>query len=246
MVDSKLRLCTLRASFRLAVALCVVTMVTIANFAYARQAPDRFGLGHATVVGRARAIDGDTLAVGGVRIRLEGIDAPESQQMCDDADGHPWACGVEASRLLSQLVAGRLVSCEERGLDKYKRVLGVCRVDGRDINAEMVRQGLAWAFVRYSRSYAREEQSARANRIGIWSGAAQPAWDYRAGHWQTAEVSAPKGCPIKGNVGANGRIYHMPWSPWYQRINMTGGKGKRWFCSEDEAIKAGWRPVGHR
>jgi hypothetical protein len=107
----------------------------------------------------------------------------------------------------------------------------------------MVRRGLAWAFVRYSRSYVHVETEARAARVGIWSGSAQPPWDYRAERWSVAEVGpgAPKGCPIKGNVTANGRIYHLPWSPWYGRIHMDQAKGKRWFCSEDEAIAAGWR-----
>ena len=60
------------------------------------------------------------------------------------------------------------------------------------------------------------------------------------GHGQHA---APEGCAIKGNVTRNGRIYHMPWSPWYAQIKMEPDKGKRWFCSEAEAVAAGWRPV---
>lgn len=244
MVDSTVKSWFARAVSHLAVALGVFTLVAVASLANARQPPDKESLGHATVSGRAAAIDGDTLAVGGVRVRLEGIDAPESEQTCTDARGRDWDCGAEAGRQLARMIAGRLVQCEERGLDKYKRLLGVCRADGVELNAEMVRRGLAWAFVRYSRSYVRQEQAARAARAGIWSGAAQPAWDYRAQKWQTTEAVAPTGCPIKGNVGTNGRIYHMPWSPWYQRIKMDTGKGKRWFCSETEAIKAGWRPVG--
>jgi hypothetical protein len=80
-------------------------------------------------------------------------------------------------------------------------------------------------------------------RVGIWSGSATPAWQYRADRWHRAanRAEGPRGCPIKGNVTANGRIYHLPWSPWYDRINMDGTKGKRWFCSEAEAMAAGWR-----
>ena len=54
---------------------------------------------------------------------------------------------------------------------------------------------------------------------------------------------APSGCAIKGNVTKNGRIYHMPWSPWYAQIKIEPDKGKRWFCTEAEALAAGWRPV---
>ena len=57
------------------------------------------------------------------------------------------------------------------------------------------------------------------------------------------EQAAPNGCAIKGNVTAHGRIYHMPWSPWYEQVKIEARKGKRWFCSEAEALAAGWRPV---
>ena len=111
----------------------------------------------------------------------------------------------------------------------------------------MVRQGWAWAFVRYSTSYVPEEAAARADGLGIWQGEAMPAWEFRSRRWATAEPQAPQGCAIKGNITKHGRIYHMPWSPWYAQIRMEAGdKGKRWFCTEAEAVAAGWRPVmGH-
>jgi hypothetical protein len=138
------------------------------------------------------------------------------------------------------------VSCEPRGLDKYGRTLATCFVDGRDVNAGLVREGFAWAFVKYSSSYVNEEAEARARGLGIWQGAAVPAWEYRAHRWTASEPQAPQGCAIKGNVTRNGRIYHMPWSPWYGRIRMDADKGKRWFCTEAEALAAGWRPVQAR
>ncbi|MBS0244532.1 MAG: thermonuclease family protein [Proteobacteria bacterium] len=195
----------------------------------------------ATITGLARVIDGDTIVVGGLHVRLEGIDAPESEQTCTGRDGRPWPCGADATRTLSHLVGDAVVACEERGLDKYKRVLGVCFAGNLELNAEMIQRGLAWAFVRYSSAYVSQEARARQARVGIWSGTAQPAWEYRAQKWHTAESTAPAGCAIKGNVTANGRIYHMPWSPWYDRVHMDDSKGKRWFCSEAEAIQAGWR-----
>lgn len=242
MLDSTVKDYATRATLSVALAAAVAAFLTSVDSSDARQSPMTHR-GHATLSGLADAIDGDTLLVGGIRVRLEGIDAPESEQLCRLANGRDWRCGVEAHRALGRLVAGALVQCEERGLDKYKRLLGVCRVGDVDINAAMVRRGLAWAFVRYSRSYVQVEAEARAARAGIWSGTAQPPWDYRAESWRAAEAGAdaPKGCPIKGNVTANGRIYHLPWSPWYGRIRMDQAKGKRWFCSEAEAIAAGWR-----
>lgn len=197
----------------------------------------------ATITGHAHVIDGDTIAIGGMRIRLEGIDAPETGQTCTLANGGSWPCGRKAAQELIRMIGHEPVTCEERGLDKYRRVLGVCWAGDVAINAEMVRRGYAWAFVRYSQAYVGQESQARAAKAGIWQGAAQPAWDFRAGSWTSAEPAAPAGCAIKGNVTATGRIYHMPWSPWYDKVKMDGDRGKRWFCSEAEALSAGWRPA---
>lgn len=195
------------------------------------------------VSGSAKVIDGDTIDIGGTRVRLEGIDAPEAAQTCGQRWIGTWPCGQAASTELARLVNGTQVDCDSRGIDKYGRMLGVCFADGRDINAEMVRRGLAWAFVKYSTTYERVEADARTRKVGIWQGEAQPPWEYRHARWSTAEPAAPQGCAIKGNLTANGRIYHMPWSPWYDQIRMDPDKGKRWFCTEAEAVAAGWRPV---
>jgi endonuclease YncB( thermonuclease family) len=193
--------------------------------------------------GVARVVDGDTIDIGDTRIRLEGIDAPESGQTCKRKWFGSWPCGAVATAALARMVENRTVSCEPKGLDKYGRTLAVCFVDGRDINAQMVRQGHAWAFVRYSQSYVKEEGLAKAESLGIWQGESQAPWDYRARRWAAAEQNAPEGCAIKGNITKNGKIYHMPWSPWYAQIKIDADKGKRWFCTEAEALAAGWRPV---
>jgi endonuclease YncB( thermonuclease family) len=194
--------------------------------------------------GRAIVIDGDTLELEGVRVRLEGIDAPETAQTCGRAIIGWWNCGKAATKALHDLTNGFRVECESRGFDKYERMLGVCFVRGQDINAAMVRQGFAWAFLKYSQSYAAVEAEARDARAGIWQGDAEPAWIFRQKRWQVAEETAPEGCAIKGNITGNGQIYHMPWSPWYGRVKIDAVNGERWFCSEAEAQKAGWRPIG--
>jgi endonuclease YncB( thermonuclease family) len=195
------------------------------------------------VAGVAQVVDGDTIVVGETRVRLEGIDAPETSQTCQRRRLGWWACGTVATNHLASLIGDRPISCSPRGRDKYGRMLAVCFVDGRDINAAMVRQGYAWAFVKYSSTYVREEAQARAEGVGIWQGEATPPWEFRAGRWAANEGQAPSGCAIKGNVTKNGRIYHMPWSPWYAQIRIESDKGKRWFCTEAEAMAAGWRPV---
>jgi hypothetical protein len=68
-----------------------------------------------------------------------------------------------------------------------------------------------------------------------------PAWEFRHSKWHMAEVSTPKGCAIKGNISHGGQIYHVPWSPWYDKVKIDTGRGERWFCNEADAITAGWR-----
>jgi endonuclease YncB( thermonuclease family) len=193
--------------------------------------------------GIAKVVDGDTLDISGERIRLEGIDAPERDQVCKMADGRPWSCGEAATRMLRTLVGNRELVCERRGMDKYRRALAVCFVGGENINEAMVRAGYAWAFVRYSSEFVDAEAEARAAKSGVWQGAAQAPWEFRHNEWQVAETAAPSGCAIKGNITSNGHIYHMPWSAWYDRVKIDEKRGERWFCSEAEATAAGWRPA---
>jgi endonuclease YncB( thermonuclease family) len=211
-----------------------------------RDSAARAPAGDGDLAGLARVIDGDTLEIAGRHVRLEGIDAPESGQTCGRRLIGSWRCGSAAADALAKLVAKRRVSCESRGNDKYDRMLGICFVDGRDINAEMVREGYAWAFVKYSQTYVKQEEEARVARVGIWQGDAEPAWVYREKRWAGAEQEAPKGCAIKGNVTEHGHIYHMPWSPWYGKVKVDEAKGERWFCSEAEAISAGWRAAAQQ
>lgn len=196
-----------------------------------------------TLSGPARVVDGDTLEVAGQRIRLEGIDAPELSQNCTAASGTEWNCGGAAAQALRRLISNKDIACDSRGLDKYGRMLGVCFEEGLEINSELVTQGFAWAFIKYSQSYVAAERVARAAKAGIWQGPALPAWEYRHKQWASAEPAAPAGCAIKGNVSGKGRIFHTPWSPWYGQVTIDPGRGEHWFCSEGEALAAGWRPA---
>lgn len=123
----------------------------------------------ADLSGRARVIDGDTLAMGERRIRLEGIDAPERSQFCQ-RDGRPWPCGDAARAALARRVEGRTVRCDVRGRDRYGRDLARCAIGGEDLGGWMVSQGLAQAYRRYSTDYVAEEEAARARGAGAWAG----------------------------------------------------------------------------
>ena len=87
------------------------------------------GVAGATVSGPARVVDGDTLEVRGTRVRLHGIDVPESKQRCRSAE-RTWPCGHEATRAFAR----RTVACEERDQDRYGRIVAVCRVGGEDVS----------------------------------------------------------------------------------------------------------------
>lgn len=246
MLDARVRIFVKRHLAAASLALVVAATIALVGPSLARPGPRPLAPTEGAIIGRVTVVDGDTLHFSDVKVRLEGIDAPETYQSCQTVSGHAWPCGLVAGRELERLIGGRDVRCNPRGTDKYGRMLGVCHAGGVELNAEMVRRGMAWAFVKYSQAYVTIEAEARARRVGIWQGHAQPAWDFRAGRWHVAQAKAPAGCAIKGNVTRTERIYHMPWSPWYDKIRMDGDSGKRWFCSEEEALRAGWRPAMYR
>ena len=119
--------------------------------------------------GVARVIDGDTLDVGSIRVRLHGIDAFERDQTCDGPRG-PWACGAAATRALKARAEGRGLICQVFDTDRYGRQVSRCERDGVDVAEGLVAEGLALAYRRYSRDYVDEETAARARAAGAWNG----------------------------------------------------------------------------
>lgn len=134
--------------------------------------------GAETVTGEARVIDGDTLQVAGRRIRLHGIDAPETRQTCTRS-GRRWACGKAATRAMRRLVGRNPVRCEVRDRDRYGRAVAACFAAGRDLQRELVRQGLALAYRRYSTRHVPDEDAARSARRGLWAGEFTEPWRWR-------------------------------------------------------------------
>ncbi|MBQ9235619.1 MAG: thermonuclease family protein [Alphaproteobacteria bacterium] len=124
-----------------------------------------------------RVVDGDSLEKGTLRIRLEGIDAPEYLQDCYDAHQEKYRCGLKSMDYLQELTAGKIF-CKALSRDRYGRQLSECfNAEGQSINRQMVVSG--WA-VAYGDMYQSEEQTARANKSGIWQGKFMRPELYRA------------------------------------------------------------------
>lgn len=130
-----------------------------------------------------RIVDGDTIHLGKVRVRLHGIDAPEAAQTCRNAVGETYPCGEQATSALI-LMAAAGVRCEPAGdeQDKYGRMIATCyAVDGTNVNADMVRSGYALAYREYSEEYISEEEMARDHKRGMHRGTFVAPWDWRRG-----------------------------------------------------------------
>ena len=135
------------------------------------------------IVGKARVIDGDTITINNAKIRFSGIDAPEKHyygqtQFCKGPKG-VWACGKKASTKLKQLINGQEVQCTDEGKDRYGRTLSICYANGVDLQAEMVRSGMAVAYLRYSNRYENEMLEAMVAQVGIWGGPFVEPEDWR-------------------------------------------------------------------
>lgn len=196
--------------------------------------------------GPVRVIDADTFDVGAARVRLFGVDAPEADQICLDAQGAPWSCGAWATEEARRRWEGRLATCETLETDRYGRAVSRCEVGGEDVGAALVAGGMALAYRDYSLDYLPQEVAARIARQGLWQGEFQRPQDHRrdpdSGISDVVVLSAPEDCAIKGNVSGSGRIYHLPGSRSYEATRIDESAGERWFCTEEEARAAGWRP----
>lgn len=203
-----------------------------------------------TIEGSVGVFDGDTLEIGPVLIRLHGIDAPERSQTCVSKSGGTWKCGAAATLRLDELIAGGDIACTARDRDPYGRIISRCSVNGIELAASLIEDGLAWAFTEFSTEFVDLEERARQSRLGVWQAETQTPWDYRDDKWNRALAKAPDGkCPIKGNISTDKgkpKIYHTPWSANYGNTKIDVAKGERWFCNEAEALAAGWRPIAGR
>ena len=136
------------------------------------------------IIGKPKITDGDTIVIDDIRIRFTGSDAPESYffgktQTCIDGVGREWECGNAATEKLKQLINKQTVRCSDEGKDRYGRTLGICYVGEIDLQAEMVKSGMAVAYLRYSNRYEQEQNFAKKAQAGMWSGEFQEPETWR-------------------------------------------------------------------
>ncbi len=167
-------------------------MVTIAAATGALMVLMTASRSRADVAGSVCVADGNTISVngkrrggrclGGTRVRLLGIDAPELKQTCKHRNGRDFLCGRFAASFLLDLVKGKRVFCKGDSRDKHRRLLAICYVNGKDLNALMVREGWALADRRFSEKYIADENAAERANKGLWDMEFTPPWEWRKNH----------------------------------------------------------------
>lgn len=194
------------------------------------------------LAGRAQALTGDALKINGHIVRLAGVAAPEDNQPCLNSRGRRWSCSASARKALDRLVRGRNVSCEPSGADPSGFSRAICKADGVDLARALVLDGDVFAETGIFAAYASDEAAAQEAKAGVWQGEHVRPDEWRTRVWEEAKRTAPDGCPIRGIVRSGEQYYAMPWSSEYSGSRFRSGKGERWFCSEQEARDAGFKP----
>jgi endonuclease YncB( thermonuclease family) len=213
--------------------------------------------------------DGDTIQLGDVTYRLDGVDAPELDQICINDQADPWSCGIDARDQLVKLIAGRDVHCDDLGPDKLfrKRHVGVCTVQGdsTSLNLEIAQMGLAISVEPALKAHAKDDAAkAQADKRGLWKGCFVAPQEFRLGKKDGAligascradrdkeiravlfpeDVAMPPSCAIKGKLAVRARVTGNVGIYHLQGCPSYAGlpRPDRWFCSEDDAQAAGFR-----
>lgn len=215
-------------------------------------------------------VDGDTIKVDyhgkTTSVRLIGVNTPETVDPRKDVE----CFGEEASQFLRSLLEGKAVRLEpdisQSDRDKYDRLLRYIYLDGEDVSLTIIQNGYGYEYtynVPYQKQarYRAAQTEAENGKRGLWADGVCTKSEPVATKPQTPEnepantskpqntapvVTAPatstQHCKIKGNISSSGeKIYHMPGQQFYDKTVIDTSKGERWFCTEQEAVNAGWR-----
>jgi endonuclease YncB( thermonuclease family) len=227
-----------------------------------------FGAGpsHAT---DAIVRDGDTVQLGSVTFHLDGIDAPEFDQLCIDDHADPWTCGVDARDQLTKLIGGRAVHCDDLGADKSRknRHIGICSAEGdaASLNQQLIRLGFAVGFEPATKVHFKDDAAAAKDaKAGIWKGCFVAPLEFRTGKKDGLllgaacradrdreiravlfpdDLAMPPRCSIKGKFAVRARVTGNIGIYHLQGCPSYPAltKPDRWFCTEDDAQAAGFR-----
>ncbi|UFZ07040.1 thermonuclease family protein [Bradyrhizobium ontarionense] len=212
---------------------------------------------------------GDTIQLGDSVFRLDGIDAPEVDQLCIDDHADSWNCGVEAREQLTRLIGGRSVRCDDLGPDKplKTRRIGICTVDGdkMSLNQQVARAGFAVSADPAAKYRGKDDiAAARETLSGLWKGCFVAPGEFRTDKKDGVLLGAscradrdreiraalfpdapamPPGCSIKGKFAVRARVTGNIGIYHLQGCPSYPATTEpdRWFCSEDDARAAGFR-----
>ena len=212
--------------------------------------------------------DANSIQLGDVTYRLDGVDAPELDQVCIDNHADPWTCGIEARDQLTKLIDGKPVRCDDVGPEKNfgKRHRAICTVEGEKVslNEQLVRLGFAIAREPLKANVKPAAAEAKTASSGIWKGCFVAPQEFRTGKKDGAllgaacrpdrdteiravlfpeELTAPPNCAIKGKLAVRARVTGNIGIYHLRGCPSYAATTKpdRWFCSEDDAQAAGFR-----
>jgi endonuclease YncB( thermonuclease family) len=217
----------------------------------------------AELTGVPRIISGNVIAIGKTRLWLTGVSAPGLEQVCLDASGARWPCGVTARDELAKHVGSEAWTCQTEHHEGTERLFGICSVAGEDVGKWLIGAGWAIAGQHATKDQEAAEAEAKGRKAGLWAGAfiAPREWHRRNAqapklgaldispgmrvlllHGHSGSTPPSPDCAIKGHINRSGTcIYHMPGGRWYARVSMQPDNGDRWFCSQEEAVQANCR-----
>lgn len=194
-----------------------------------------------------RIIDGDTIELeSGQKVRYIGMDTPETVH----PDKTVQCFGVEASNKNKELVEDKFIRLEKdiSETDKYGRLLRYVYIGDIFVNDYLIKEGFAYASsyppdIRYQNQFSSSQKDAERNNRGLWGGCLSGSdQKLNQSNPDNSSQSQPESCSIKGNISTSGeKIYHIQGQNYYDKTVIDESKGERWFCSEQEAISAGWR-----
>jgi endonuclease YncB( thermonuclease family) len=203
--------------------------------------PDVKPADSAVIEGTASVTGAGLLKIGDRRVRLDAITPIDAGQVCNRSDGSTFNCGSSARQALQKLVRGRRgLSCTASG-EANGIATATCTSEGKDIAAQLVRAGYAFADGLIWSPYAAEQAAAQEAGTGLWAGEPEQPEAWRARAWEAAAATAPGGCPVKGRIQSGKKIYVLPHAADYQRITVRQARGEQWFCSSQEAEAQGFR-----